>query len=488
MLFAFLAILFPITSLALLQHASLPSAYTEIFSNVTEQAGIVWRHFSGESPDRFLIETMGGGVAFLDFDADGLQDLFFVNGGETPRTKSLSSVRNALYRNIGNGKFEDVSAKAGVDRVEFYGMGVAVGDFDNDGFPDLYVSGFPSSALFHNNGNGTFTDVTARAGVKNAGRWAASAAWFDFDQDGYLDLVVTNYARFSFNEIKKCELNSVRSYCEQKSYPGMPLTLFRNNGNGTFMDVSEKSGVAKLVGRALGVVAIDVNDDGWPDLFVARDASPNLLLINKRNGTFEDSALEAELAAFCGARHAVSAASGEIGVYNRAASDSGTGWMLDGGNKADFSFNAKYGTGDQVQGQPVGRTLLDEEMVLFRADGRVAALHDLCVHRGTPLSLGSLQGSNIVCAYHGWTYNGEGVCVRIPSVPPDRAIPEKARVASYRTAERYGLVWVCLDEASSSIPEFPELEDEDIRQALTYTATYLDDRIVEWPPHYETAA
>ena len=211
---------------------------------------------------------MGGGVAFLDFDADGLQDLFFVNGGETPRTKSLSSVRNALYRNIGNGKFEDVSAKAGVDRVEFYGMGVAVGDFDNDGFPDLYVSGFPSSALFHNNGNGTFTDVTARAGVKNAGRWAASAAWFDFDQDGYLDLVVTNYARFSFNEIKKCELNSVRSYCEQKSYPGMPLTLFRNNGNGTFMDVSEKSGVAKLVGRALGVVAIDVNDDGWPDLFV----------------------------------------------------------------------------------------------------------------------------------------------------------------------------------------------------------------------------
>ena len=121
---------------------------------------------------------------------------------------------------------------------------------------------------------------------------------------------------------------------------------------------------------------------------------------------------------------------------------------------------------DEVQGQPVGRTLLDEQLVLFRADGRVAALHDLCVHRGTPLSLGSLHGSNIVCAYHGWTYNGEGVCVRIPSVPPDRAIPEKARVASYRAAERYGLVWVCLDEASSSIPEFPELEDDTQRCAL----------------------
>src|SRR5207248_2561145 len=148
----------------------------------------------------------------------GLQDLFFVNGGETPRGKSDVPVRNALYHNLSNGKFEDVAVKAGVDRLEFYGMGVAVGDFDNDGFPELYVTGFPSSALFHNNGDGTFTDV------------------------------------------------------------------------------SEKSGLAKLVGRALGLVTVDVNDDGWPDLFVARDASPNLLLLNKRDGTFEDSAIDADVA------------------------------------------------------------------------------------------------------------------------------------------------------------------------------------------------
>jgi hypothetical protein len=273
-----------------------PSTNHEIFSDITEQAGITWHQFSGESSDQFLIETMGGGVAFADFDGDGQQDLFFVNGGETPHGRSLSPIRNALYHNLGNGKFEEVAAKAGLDRLQFYGMGVAVADFDNDGFQDLYVTGFPSSALFHNNRDGTFTNVTERAGVKNADRWAASAAWFDFDRDGYLDLVVTNYARFSFDDVKKCELNGVRTYCEQKAYEGMPLTLYHNNGDGTFTDVSEKSGLAKQIGRALGVTAIDVNGDSWPDLFVARDASPNLLLINNRNGTFTDIALDAEVA------------------------------------------------------------------------------------------------------------------------------------------------------------------------------------------------
>jgi len=264
--------------------------------DVTDQAGITWRQFAGESPDRFLIETMGGGAAFLDLDGDGLLDIFFLNGGETPRGKSSSPVRNALYRNLGNGKFEDLAAKAGVDRIGFYGMGVAVADFDNDGFPDLYVSGFPFSALFHNNRDGTFTDVTEQAGVRNAERWAASAAWFDFDRDGLLDLVVTNYAQLSFADEKKCEIGGVRAYCAQTSYIGMPLTLFHNEGNGRFADVSAHSGMAKLVGRALGVVAVDVNDDGWTDLFVARDASANLLLINQKDGTFQDAGSETEVA------------------------------------------------------------------------------------------------------------------------------------------------------------------------------------------------
>lgn len=297
-------ILFPLacllffSSLNLLQSrpASRPSTEKEIFVDVTEQAGITWRHFSGQSPDRFLIETMGGGVAFLDFDGDGLQDIFFVNGGETPHGKSASPVRNALYHNLGNGKFEEVAAKAGVDHLTFYGMGVAAADYDNDGFPDIYITGFPASALFHNNGDGTFTDITDRARVTNTGKWAAAAAWFDFDRDGYLDLVVTNYAQFSFADTKKCEISGERAYCAQVAYRGMPLTLYHNNGDGTFTDVSEASGFTKLIGRALGVVAIDVNDDGWPDLFVARDASPNLLLINQKNGTFRDVAPEAEVA------------------------------------------------------------------------------------------------------------------------------------------------------------------------------------------------
>src|SRR5262249_9350969 len=161
-------------------------------------------------------------VAFLDFDGDGLLDIFLVNGGETPHGKNGAPVRNALYRNLGDGRFEDVAARAGVDRLAFYGMGLAAADFDNDGFTDLYITGFPSSALFHNNGDGTFTEVTAKAGVGNAGRWAAGAAWFDFDRDGLLDLLVTNYAQLSFTEEKKCEVKGVRSYCAQTSYAGLP--------------------------------------------------------------------------------------------------------------------------------------------------------------------------------------------------------------------------------------------------------------------------
>jgi hypothetical protein len=268
----------------------------DIFTDVTTEAGITWKQFNGESPDRFLIEAMGGGVAFLDFDGDGLLDILFINGGETPRGKSQTPVRNALYRNLGKGQFEDVAVKAGVDRLAFYGMGAAVGDFDNDGFPDLYITGYPASALFHNNRNGTFSEISEQAGVKNTGRWAASAAWFDYDRDGFLDLVVSNYVRFSFSDLKQCEYNGVRTYCEQKAYAGMPLTLYHNNGDGTFTDVSAASGLQKLEGRALGVVSLDVNNDGWPDLFVARDASPNLLLVNKHDRTFRDLALDAEVA------------------------------------------------------------------------------------------------------------------------------------------------------------------------------------------------
>jgi hypothetical protein len=277
------------------ESASAPGT-TELFTDVTQQARITWRHFSGQSDDRFLLETMGGGVAFIDFDNDGLLDLLLVNSGETPKGKSATPVRNALYRNLGNGKFQNVAAAAGVDRLSSYGMGVAAADYDNDGFPDLFITGYPMSALFHNNRNGTFTDVTESAGVKNPRKWATCAVWFDYDRDGKLDLFVCNYVKFSFADRKRCEFDGKRGYCQQVAYEGDSSTLYHNNGDGTFTDVTARAGLQMYARRALGAISIDVNDDGRPDLFVACDGSPNLLLINKGQGTFEDRALDAEVA------------------------------------------------------------------------------------------------------------------------------------------------------------------------------------------------
>ncbi len=268
----------------------------ELFTDVSVQAGITWKHFNGQSQDRFLIEASCGGVAFLDFDSDGWLDIFFVNGGETPKGKSRSPVRNALYRNLGNGKFEDVAERAGVAEVPFYGMGAAGADYDNDGFQDLYVTGFPSSALFRNQGNGTFREVTQGAGLENAGEWGASAVWFDFDRDRHLDLFVCNYAELSFAHPRPCNFAGKPEYCSQRAYPPRRPRLYRNNGAGAFIDVSRSSGVARHLGRAFGVVSVDIDDDGWDDLFVAGDASPDLLLLNRRNGSFEDRGFDAEIA------------------------------------------------------------------------------------------------------------------------------------------------------------------------------------------------
>jgi enediyne biosynthesis protein E4 len=285
-----------ITAILLFDLKARSTVPENIFADVTEAAGVQWKQVSGESKDRYLIETMGGGVGFVDFDNDGLLDICLITGGETPHGMSDTPPRNALYRNLGNGKFQEVAAKAGIDRIPFYGMGVAAADFDNDGFPDLYITGYPSSALFRNNGDGTFTNVTTKAGVSNPGKFAASAAWIDYDRDGRLDLFVTNYVKFSFDGPQHCAYEGQPTYCAQTAYEGDIPSLYHNNGDGTFTDVTAQAGLSKLVGRALGVVAIDADGDGWPDLFVARDASPNLLLMNRHNGTFEDVALRAEVA------------------------------------------------------------------------------------------------------------------------------------------------------------------------------------------------
>lgn len=272
------------------------SATAPLFRDITTTSGITWRHFNGQSPQRHLVESTTGGVAIFDFDNDGRMDIFFVNGGETPGGKSPTPVRHALYRNLGNNKFADVTARSGLAATRFYGMGAAAADYDNDGHSDLYITGYPSGALFHNNGDGTFSDVTASTRTANENEWGASAAWFDYNNDGRLDLFIANYAQFSFDDNKRCEFEGKPVYCAQTAYPGRPSRLYRNSADGTFEDVSQSSGIAALPGRALGVVAIDYDNDTRQDLFVARDASPNLLLRNKGNGTFEDVALDAEIA------------------------------------------------------------------------------------------------------------------------------------------------------------------------------------------------
>jgi hypothetical protein len=278
---------------ALMARADAPGS---LFTDITERAGIRWTHFNGESPDRYLVESTTGGIGFFDFDGDGKLDLFLVNGGDTPGNHSRSPVRNALYQNVGNGRFQNVAERAGVDHVPFYGMGIAAADYDNDGRTDVYLTGFPSSALFHNNGDGTFTNLTKSAGVENSGEWATSAAWLDYDRDGLLDLFVANYAEFSFDDKRHCDFAGRPVYCSQTDYKGRPPKLYHNEGGGKFRDVTKEASLLGQVGRALGVVAMDINGDGWIDLFVARDASPNLLLLNQKNGTFRDGAFEAEVA------------------------------------------------------------------------------------------------------------------------------------------------------------------------------------------------
>ena len=260
------------------------------FVDMASAAGINFRHDNAASAEKFLIETMGSGCGWIDYNQDGLLDLYLVNGAATQTYRPATPLRSALYRNNGDGSFTDITAKAGVSAEGLFGMGVAVGDYDNDGFPDLLVLGYGRCILYHNNGNGTFTDVTAHAGVANAGRWASSAAWFDYDNDGRLDLIIANYVDWSPERNFYCGDRGpgMRSYCHPDDFHGEPPTLFHNNGDGTFRDVSQSSGVGAKGSNGLGVVTFDYDNDGWQDIFIANDHMPNFLFHNNRDGTFRE--------------------------------------------------------------------------------------------------------------------------------------------------------------------------------------------------------
>lgn len=257
------------------------------------QSGIHWRHVAGMSPEKHLPETSGAGCAFLDFDGDGWMDIYLVNSGKCDFYDPKPPLRNALYRNNRDGTFTDVTEKARVG-AGGYGMGVAVGDYDSDGFPDMYITQYGRSILYHNNGDGTFTDVTEKAGVAAPG-WNSSAVWFDYDNDGRLDLFVCQFVEFDKTMSCAPEADGTRHYCIPRIFTPRSSRLFHNNGDGTFRDVSVETGIAAHLGKPWGVVATDIDNDGWMDLFVSNDTMGNFLFRN-RGGKFEEIGLTADVA------------------------------------------------------------------------------------------------------------------------------------------------------------------------------------------------
>lgn len=273
--------------------AAPPSASKVQFADVTAQAGIKFVHNAGKSGKKYLPETLGSGAAFFDVDGDGWIDALLVNGKDwTPRGQHTTA---ALYRNNHNGTFTDITRGSGLD-VEIYGIGVAVADFDNDGRDDVYITALEGDHLFHNEGNGKFKDVTVVSGIRNAS-FGTSAAWLDYDRDGKVDLFVANYVQWSQKGDLWCSLDgNVKSYCTPESYKGTSSRLFHNLGSGRFEDVTNKAGLGDPNSKSLGVTIIDFDNDGWPDIFVSNDTQPNKLYHNNRNGTFGEQGMSAGVA------------------------------------------------------------------------------------------------------------------------------------------------------------------------------------------------
>ena len=275
--------------LAFLLSVQILYADTKIqFADVTKAAGIEFHHVDGRSGQRYFVESLGSGAAFFDYDGDGDPDLYFVNGAALPGYLATETPTNRLFQNNGDGTFSDATEQAGVGDTG-YGHGCAVGDYNNDGYLDLYVTNFGRNVLYLNNGDSTFSDVTADAGVGDP-KWSSSCAFADYDRDGDLDLYVVNYIEYSLENNPWCgpKEKGIRAYCEPNNFPGLPDTLYRNNGDGTFTDVTHESGIYNPTGKGLGVVWGDYNNDGHPDIYVANDSTENFFFLNKGDGTFEE--------------------------------------------------------------------------------------------------------------------------------------------------------------------------------------------------------
>jgi hypothetical protein len=307
------------------------------FTDIREKAGITFKQDPTATDEKQYIETMGTGLGWIDYDQDGLLDLYLMQTAGSEWYKPSRPLRSELWHNNGDGTFTDVTEKAGVGAEGLYGQGVAVGDYDNDGFPDLYVMGYGRAILYHNNGNGTFTDVTSKAGVGDEGEWPTSAAWIDYDRDGYLDLVVDNYIQWSPQNNLWCgeKRAGYRAYCHPDNYRGRKLKLFHNNGDGTFTDVSVKSGIGVPEAKGMGVVTVDLNNDGWPDIFIANDTWPNFLFLNNHDGTFRDVSFSSGVAASEDGKY-------EAGMGTDSADIDGDGWFDIYVTHLDFELSRLY--------------------------------------------------------------------------------------------------------------------------------------------------
>ncbi|HEV2499922.1 MAG TPA: CRTAC1 family protein [Terriglobia bacterium] len=350
------------------------------FQEITRRAGIHFTHYTGAFGKRYLPETMGSGCAFIDYDNDGHPDILLMNSMDFPG-QSHRHTTQKFYRNNGDGTFTDVTRRAGLD-IEMYGMGMAIGDYDNDGYDDIYLTGLGESRLLHNEHNGTFKDVTKHAGVNNTG-FGASAAWFDYDRDGLLDLFVCNYVKWSEKGDIYCSLDGRnKSYCTPEAYPGDSCRLFHNLGNGRFEDVTGKAGIYDPTGKSLGVAIIDYNNDGWPDIAVANDTQPSKLYRNNHNGTFTEVGVEAGIAF-----SEDGIARGAMGIDAADFDDSGHESLLEG-NFSNQMLGLYHNEGrgffiDIAPSSSVGRaSLLSLSFGLFFFDYDLDGLEDLFVGNG----------------------------------------------------------------------------------------------------------
>jgi hypothetical protein len=267
-----------------------------IFADITQTAGLRFVHNNGAFGNKYLPETLGPGCAFIDYDNDGYSDILLINGQDWPGHKVSGRSTLKLFHNNHNGTFTDVTAGSGLG-ISVYGLGVAIGDYDNDGYDDIFVTAVGQNHLFHNNHNGTFTDVTKEAGLWGINEFSTSAAWVDYDRDGRIDLVVGNYVDWSPQKDIACTLDGThKSYCTPESYQGASARLWHNLGNGKFQEVTYKAGLYDPKSKTLGVTVLDANGDGWPDLLLANDTQPNKLYLNNRNGTFTENGVQAGIA------------------------------------------------------------------------------------------------------------------------------------------------------------------------------------------------